>query len=76
MFDVGLKVTIIADKGISYDGVIQARATGDNGQGAYKIVLDGGGPEQLGQWHRADDVFVREKSGDETQDFWESPTEK
>jgi hypothetical protein len=76
MFDVGQKVTVIADKGITYDGVILARAKGDNGPAAYKIALDGSGPEQLGQWHKACDVFVREKSDDETQDFWESPTDK
>jgi hypothetical protein len=76
MFDVGQKVTVIADKGITYDGIILARATGDKGPGAYKVALDGSGPGQLGQWHKASDVFVREKSDDETQDLWESPTEK
>jgi hypothetical protein len=76
MFDVGQKVTVIADKGITYDGVILARAKGDNGPAAYKVALDGSGLEQLGQWHKACDVFVREKSDDETQDFWESSTKK
>ncbi len=68
MFDVGQEVTVIADKGIAYDGIILARATGDNGLGAYKVTLEGGSPEQLGQWHKAVDVFVREKTqDDETQ---------
>jgi hypothetical protein len=52
MFDVGEKVTVIADKGITYDGIILARATGDSGLGAYKIALDGGGTEQMGQLSR------------------------
>ena len=45
---------------------------GDDGAGAYKVTLDGSGPEQLGQWHKAGDVFVREKGADETQDVWEN----
>ncbi|MGA2888638.1 MAG: hypothetical protein ABSE51_11345 [Terracidiphilus sp.] len=72
MFDVGQKVTVIAGNGIAYDGVILARAAGDSGPGAYKVALDGSGPEQLGQWHKAGDVFVREKSDDATQDVWEN----
>ena len=70
MFYVGEKVTVIADKGITYDGIILARATGDSGLGAYKIALDGGGTEQMGQWHKAGDVFVREKTDDDTQTAW------
>ena len=76
MFDVGQKVTVIADKGIAYDGVILARATGDNGPGAYKIVLDGSGPEQMGQWHKACDVFVREKNDEDTQISWEDLSQR
>jgi hypothetical protein len=72
MFDVGQKVTVITDKGIAYDGVILSRATGDDGAGAYKVTLEGSGPEQLGQWHKAGDVFVREKAAEETQDVWEN----
>ena len=75
MFDVGQKVTVIADKGIAYDGTIFARAMGDNGPGAYKIALDGRGLEQLGQWHKASDVFVREKTDDD-ESSWESPAER
>jgi len=76
LFDAGQKVTVIADKGISYDGVILARAVGDNGPGAYKVALNGSVTEQMGQWHRAIDVFVYEKSDNKKQDFWESSTEK
>jgi hypothetical protein len=75
MFEIGQKVTVITEKGLTYDGVILARATGDNGPGAYKIALDGGGQKQVGQWHKAGDVFVREKTDDDTQYSWESPTE-
>ena len=76
MFDVSQKVTVIADKGIAYDGVILARATGDNGPGAYKVVLDGSGPEQMGQWHKASDVFVREKDAEDTQISWENLSQR
>ena len=69
MFDVGQKVIVVADKGIAYDGIIQARATGDNGPGAYKVTLDGSGPEQMGQWHKAADVFVREKTEEDLAQF-------
>ena len=65
MFEVGQEVTVIADTGTAYDGVILARATGDNGAGAYKIVLDGSVSGQMGQWHKAGDVFVREKTADD-----------
>jgi hypothetical protein len=77
MFDVGQKVTVIAEKGIAYDGIVLARATGDNGPGAYKVALDGGGAGQLAQWHRASDVFVREKTDDdlESQIPWDGQTQ-
>jgi hypothetical protein len=71
MFDVGQKVTVITDKGIAYDGIILASATGDNGPGAYRITLDGAGPEQMAQWHKAADVFVRNEKDDDTQISWE-----
>jgi len=76
MFDVGQKVTVITDKGIAYDGVILARATGDAGAGAYKVTLEGSGPDQLGQWHKAGDVFIQEKGDDEAQDVWKNLEEK
>jgi hypothetical protein len=62
MFEVGQKVLIITDKGISYDATILARATGDDGPAAYKVAMHGRGPEQLGQWHKACDVFLPEKT--------------
>jgi hypothetical protein len=76
MFEVGQEVTVIAEGGLSYDGIILARATGDNGPGAYKIALNGGGAKQVGQWHKAADVFVREKTDDDTQNSWENLTEE
>jgi hypothetical protein len=75
MFEVGQKVTVITDK-LAYDGVILARATGDNGPGAYKVTLDGAGLEQMGQWHKACDVFVREEKDDDTQISWEDFTKR
>ncbi|MGA3370824.1 MAG: hypothetical protein ABSC48_03580 [Terracidiphilus sp.] len=71
MFEVGQKVTVITDK-LAYDGIILARATGDNGPGAYKITLDGAGPDQMGQWHKAGDVFLREEKEDDTEGSWEN----
>ena len=76
MFDVGQKVTVISDKGITYDGIIIARAAGDNGPGAYKVALDGSGPEQMGQWHKAADLFVREEADDAAQTAWEKLKER
>jgi len=58
MFKVGQEVTIISDKGVGYTGYVLACATGDDGQKAYKIAVDGAGMGQLGQWHKAADVFV------------------
>jgi hypothetical protein len=73
MFEVGQRVTVIADKGLAYDGVIVARATGDTGAGAYKIALEGSGQETMAQWHKAIDVFVREKSDDDDEGSWVKP---
>jgi hypothetical protein len=75
MFEVGQEVTVIAESGLTYDGIILARATGDNGPGAYKIALGGSGPEQMGQWHKACDVFVREKTDENAQTSDEKLTE-
>jgi hypothetical protein len=58
MFKVGQEVTVISEKGVAYSGYILASATGDEGQKAYKIAIDGAGMGQLGQWHKAVDVFV------------------
>ncbi|HUN83506.1 MAG TPA: hypothetical protein VMU48_03965 [Terracidiphilus sp.] len=58
MFKVGQEVTVISEKGVAYSGYVLASATGDEGQKAYKIAIDGGGMGQLGQWHKAADVYV------------------
>jgi hypothetical protein len=58
MFEVGQEVTVITEKGVAYNGCVLARATGDKGAKAYKIAVDGAGLQQLGQWHKACDVFV------------------
>lgn len=60
MFKVGQEVTVISDKGVAYGGQILACATGDDGQKAYKIAMDGAGMGQLGQWHKSADVFIIE----------------
>ena len=58
MIEVGQEVTVISEKGVAYTGVVLARATSDDGSKAYKIAIEGGGLQQLGQWHKANDVFV------------------
>lgn len=58
MFEVGQQVTVIADKGIRYNCYILARASGENGMKAYKVSNDEGGLGQMGQWHKAADIFV------------------
>lgn len=58
MIEVGQEVTVINEKGVAYTGVVMARATGDGGTKAYKIAIEGSGLQQLGQWHKASDVFV------------------
>lgn len=73
MLEIGQEVTVISGKGIAYDGVILARAIGDDGPGAYKVVLNGGGSAQLGQWHKAGDVFVEEKNASAAQYFKQIP---
>jgi hypothetical protein len=65
MLDLNQSVIVIADKGITYEGYIMARATGENGTGAYKIGLEGAGFAQQGQWHKASDVFVQEPVKDD-----------
>ncbi|HLY39998.1 MAG TPA: hypothetical protein VKR52_02245 [Terracidiphilus sp.] len=35
-----------------------ASATSDDGEKAYKIVIEGAGLTQLGQWHKSCDVFM------------------
>ena len=48
MFDVGEKVTVIADKGITYDGIILARATGDSGLEPTRLPSMAAGPNKWG----------------------------
>ena len=62
MFDVGQKVLVITDKGISYDAIVLATAKGDDGRAAYKVTMSGLGPEQPGQWHKACEIYVPDKS--------------
>jgi hypothetical protein len=72
MFEVGQEVTVISDKGVAYEGIVLVRAKGDDGQlGAYRIGVSGNGLEQLGQWHKAADVFVQEKLANNQDQAWE-----
>jgi hypothetical protein len=58
MIEVGQEVTVINEKGVAYNGYIMTTATSVDGTKAYKVVIDGSGLQQLGQWHGACDVFV------------------
>ena len=58
MIEVGQEVTVISEKGVAYNGFVMATATSVDGTKAYKISIDGSGLQQLGQWHKACDVFV------------------
>jgi len=58
MIEVGQEVTVINEKGVAYNGFVMATATSVDGTKAYKISIDGSGLQQLGQWHKACDVFV------------------
>ncbi|HTA79154.1 MAG TPA: hypothetical protein VK720_06380 [Terracidiphilus sp.] len=58
MIEVGQEVMVIGDKGIAYMGYVMATATSPDGQKAYKVAIEGGGLQQLGQWHKACDIFV------------------
>jgi hypothetical protein len=60
MLNIGQKVVVITDKGLSYDGVILARAASDTQTSAYKIGLESGSYQPHGQWHKSGDVFVPE----------------
>jgi hypothetical protein len=73
MLNIGQKVVVITEKGLSYDGVILARAAGDAQASAYKIGLESGGHQQQGQWHKSTDVFVPEATEDEEPYLPESP---
>jgi hypothetical protein len=65
MLNIGQRVIVITDKGISYDGVILARAAGDAQASAYKVGLESGGYQQHGQWHKSTDVFVPEATAED-----------
>jgi hypothetical protein len=71
MFDIGQKVVVITGNAIPYNGVILARAKGDNGPGAYKVVPKDSRPEESGQWHKAGEVFAPEKTAQEERDSWD-----
>jgi len=58
MIEVGQEVTVINDKGVAYNGIVTATATSDDGHKAFKISIDGAGLQQLGQWHKASEVFL------------------
>lgn len=61
MFEIGQTVLVISDKGVSYDGSVMARATGDNGgPPAYQVAPQG--HEHQAQWHKACDVFLLEEA--------------
>ncbi len=70
MYEIGQKVLVITDKGIAFDATVLATAKGDNGPGAYKVALNDRGPEQLGQWHKAADVFIMDQTMQERKDSW------
>jgi hypothetical protein len=60
VLDLNQSVIVIGEKGVTYEGYVMERASGDNGSAAYRIGLEGAGFEQQGQWHRSSDVFVPE----------------
>jgi hypothetical protein len=71
MFDIGQKVVVISDKGVAFEAVIIGRAKGDNaGPGAYKIAIKDLGPDTVGQWHKASEVFVAEQTAQEKKESW------
>lgn len=60
MLELNQSVIVISDKGVTYEGYVMARASGENGAAAYRIGLEGAGFGQQGQWHKSHDVFVQE----------------
>ena len=66
MLDLNQTVIVIGEKGVTYEGYVMERATGDNGSAAYRIGLEGAGFEQQGQWHRSSDVYVPEPEKEDT----------
>jgi hypothetical protein len=49
MLELNQSVIVIADKGLTYEGYVMARATGADGAMAYRIGLEGAGFEQLAE---------------------------
>ena len=49
MLELNQSVIVIADKGLTYEGYVMARATGADGAMAYRIGLEGAGVEQLAE---------------------------
>jgi len=72
MFEIGNKVVVITEKGISYDAIILAVAKDDTGRSAYKVALDSLGHEQFGQWHKAGDVFLQEQRAEAEEQSWDN----
>ena len=71
LFELGAKVVVITDKGLSYDALVVGRAKSDSAApGAYKVSLVGVGAENQGQWHKASDVFLPEQTAQEKKDSW------
>jgi hypothetical protein len=74
MLNNGQKVVVITEKGLSYEGVVLARAAGDTPAAtAYKVGLEGGGYQQQGQWHKSADVFVPEVAEEEEPYLGDAP---
>jgi hypothetical protein len=74
MLKTGQTVIVITDKGIAYEADIVATAKSDSGLAAYKVAVHGAGSEQLGQWHKACDVFVEDQTEAEEDASWKSIT--
>jgi hypothetical protein len=70
MYEVGQKVLVITDKGITFEATVLATAKGDRGPGAYKVAQNDRGPEQVGLWHKAADVFLLDQTMQEKRDSW------
>ena len=62
MFETGQQVVVITEKGIAYEATILAVARDDSGRAAYKVAQTATGVEQLGQWHKAGDIFIVDKA--------------
>jgi hypothetical protein len=71
VFQRGQKVIVVTDKVSAYEATIVAVAMDDAGNRAYKVALEGSGIEQLGQWHKASDIFIQEDSAEDEQASWD-----